>query len=145
MRGRLPTILALFAATAILLQPFACACFCVRASEASSQAEAGPEQPACPHCRGTPQDPKSAATTTHPVHGPASPCGCCVEKHIQVEVVLAAKVQPAGEETVAGFQVLPLPLLDRHTGDPAVEILSHPESTRQTQGALRALLCCWLV
>jgi len=142
MRGRLPNILALFAATAILLQPLACACFCLHAEEVSSLAEAPAEQPACPHCGGTSPTSECAAKSDH---GPATPCPCCAEQHTQIEVVLAAKVQPAGEETVAGFLILPLPLLHLHTADPAVDFRSHPEATRQTQGALRALLCCWLV
>ena len=145
MRGRLPTILALFAATAILLQPFACACFCLHAGEVSSQVETHSEQPACPHCSGASQASECAATTANSDHCPASPCPCCAEKHTQIELVLAAKVQPMGEETVAGFQILPLPLLHIHSADPAVAVLSHPAATRQTQGALRALLCCWLV
>jgi hypothetical protein len=145
MRGRLPTILALFAATAILLQPLACACFCLHAGEVSSQTETHSEQPACPHCGAASQASECAATATNSDHCPASPCPCCAEKHTQIELVLAAKVQPVSEETAAGFQILPLPLLDRHVGDPSINFLSHPVATRQTQGALRALLCCWLV
>jgi hypothetical protein len=145
MRGRLPNILALFAATAILLQPLACACFCLHAGEVSSQTETHSEQPACPHCGGTTQTPECAATTANSDHFPVSPCSCCAEQHTQIELVLAAKVQPVGEETAAGFQILPLPLLHMHPADPAIAFLSHPEATRQTQGALRALLCCWLV
>lgn len=144
MRGRLPTILALFAATAILLQPLACACFCLHAGEVSSQIETHSEQPACPHCGGASQA-LELATTANSDHCPASPCPCCTEQHTRIELVLAAKVKPVAEETVAGFQVLPSPSLRIHTADPALDFLSHPEPSRQTQAALRALLCCWLV
>ncbi|MBL8794436.1 MAG: hypothetical protein JNM56_11060 [Planctomycetia bacterium] len=145
MRGRFPNILALIAATALLLQPLACACIWLHADEVSSQMQAQTGEPACPHCGGAFQPSNQETAAPHSDHGPAKPCPCCTAQHPHVEVVLAAKVKPLADQVAAGFQVPPLTVAHLPTVDSTSAFLSHTPSAWPAPCALRALLCCWLI